>query len=188
MFVWDKCKAELSRIYIEVGEIKESIVKSDDCVFIEAWVMSERLPNFGRPECEKIVRRTVYSVFSQIKEMIGDKQACIVIMSNDVGEDSIEWSPSIALLFKYLVKEDMLRHSMFYTKHTQEEIEDMQKRRRWRRDEDNDLFDFLLETLDVFVYEQPNCYTNNKSEKICTTRSQIPLLLQTFIDFFSNDM
>ncbi len=184
MFNWAGCPPELYNLYIEVGEVKISSVRSDTCVFIEVWVASNYQDNRGRIECEKPVRRPIYAVFKQIQRLCGDRPACVVIMCNDVGVDTLDWGVSLSLLLWQLNKENRVKHTMLYTKKTKEQVEAMPEADLWRSEKDKELVRSLINTVDVFVYEQANCYSNNESAKDQTKNLQPPSLLCEFIDFF----
>ena len=158
MFNWDGCPSELFDKYIEVGEVKETSVKSEDSVFIELWVSSVFSNDCHRIECKSPVRRPIYGVYKQIRKICGDKSVCMIIMSDDVCDDTMNWGISLSLLLQQLKKENILKHSLLYTKKSKDEVEQIEQTKKWQNDREKKTFLSLFDMLDAVVFEKANCY------------------------------
>lgn len=186
MFNWNECPSELFDMYIEVGGIKESSVKSEECVFIELWISTVFSTDWHRYECKSPVRVPIYDVLKQIRKLCGAKAACMIIMCDDVCYDTMNWGISLSLLLQQLEKEKILKHSLIYTKMSSDEVEQLEQTTKWRKNSDKEKFLLLFDMLDVLVFEQANCYSKQKNIQIQSKTPEPPLLLSTFIRLANN--
>ena len=111
MFNREGSPAGLFDMYIEVGDVKKSKFESNNSVFIEIWIVSHFARNCIREECRQPVRRPIYDVLQQIKEMCGEKPANILFMCDDTQNDTILWAEAILLLQQELEKQKILFRS-----------------------------------------------------------------------------
>ena len=118
MFDWFGCPAGLFDLYMEVGSVQQSRVTSEQCTYIEVWVTSTFSRNCVREECRQPVRRPIYGVLKQIRELCAGKPACMIFLCDDRHDDAIRWMPAIDLLLKQMREEDLLKHTLLYTLET----------------------------------------------------------------------
>lgn len=81
----------------------------------------------------------------------------------------------------------LIKHSMLYTKKSEDELEQLEQIKKWRDESEKKAFLLLFDMLDVLVYEQANCYCKPKSTRIKSKNTEIPLLLSTFVRAFGNN-
>ena len=188
MFNWDGCPPGLFDSYIEVGDIKKSKFQTEDCVFIEIWVTAHFARNYIREECKHPMRTPIYGVLKQIKEMCGSKPVCIIIMCDDMGVDTIDWGVAIYLMLKQLEKENIIKHSMLFTKNDEKTVLNFAAIMKHCSNQDKETFLLLFNMLDAIVYQQPNYYAKQQNMLIKTRAGGLPPLLNDYIKATQKNM
>ena len=181
MVNWEGCPLELFDRYIEAGTVKKSKFQTEDCVFIELWLTATFTRKHVREECMHPVRTPIYSVLKQVKEMCGSKPACIMILCDDVGVDTIDWGAGIYLLLKELEKENIIKHSMLFTKNDENTVVNFSETMQYFSNQEQETILLLLDMLDAIVFEQPNYYVKQQNVRIKTRAGELPPLLGDYI-------
>lgn len=162
---WSDGSNELFNLYVEVGEVKLSSVKKDDCRYVECWISSFFHKNCIREECRNTKRRPIYGVIEHIEDLCGGENACIMIMEDD-NEDAVSsWSDAVCLLIKYIKRIDNVKAVIIFTKQTREELRARQENSPARVFERMD-YPTLCDAADVCVTRQSNVFSDSKDRKI----------------------
>lgn len=157
--------SELFNLYIEVGEIKLSSVKTEECRVIELWVGSCFRGKHQRAEYSKITRRPILSVLHDIEQLSEDKPSCVLIMEEEGCEAVHSWYEAVYLVIKYLHRLENIKAVVPFTKYTADEVVELSKR--------DNIYDFFADTrdtiyriADAYVCAQPNIYFPTHQRKL----------------------
>ena len=162
---WSADASELFNLYVEVGEVKLSSVKKDDCRYVECWISSFFHKNCIREECRNTKRRPIYGVIEHIEDLCGGENACVMIMEDD-NEDAVSsWSDAVYLLIKYIKRIDNVKAVIIFTKRTREELRARQENSPARVFERMD-YPNLCDAADVCVTRQSSVFSCSKDRKI----------------------
>ena len=183
-----RCPLEIFNMYIEVGDVKEAKIKSEECTYIEVWISPIFSNNCVRTECKHPMRRPIYSVLKQIQKLCINKPACVIIMCDDMGGDTITWGISISLLLQQLEKENILVHSMLFTKSDEKNAINFAHTAKHWSNKEKETFLLLFDMLDAVVYGQSNYYSRKEKIQIKTKACELPLLLRDFIQAAQKDI
>ena len=175
------CERSMSlfNLYMEVGEVKRSHVEVDGCVFIEVWVTSFSSRSDKREECKTYKRRPIYSILDQIKELIGDREACVLFLCNDGGDETVGWGVALALLWHHL--KQTAKYAVVFTKETKEEIDSLASANRYMSESDTQLAVSFFEQADAIVTSRSNFYGDEPIEAH-TRNERVALLLDGFME------
>ena len=119
---WRTGSGELFGLYIEVGEVKLSSLKAENCRFVECWISSYFHKNCEREECLNPKRRPIYGVIEYIENLCANENTCVLIMEDDNENAVKSWGTAVYLLVKYLKRIENIKAVMLFTKQTREEI------------------------------------------------------------------
>lgn len=162
---WTVGASELFNLYVEVGEVKLSSLKSEDCRFVECWISSHFHSGCVREECQNKKRRPIYGVIEYIEKLCEGENTCVLIMEDDTENAVRDWADAIYLLVKYLKRIDNVKAAVIFTKQTRDEISNLKvNHHSFACDPDECLA--LYETVDACVTQQSNIFSNSKDRKI----------------------
>ena len=166
-------------LYMEVGEVKRSPVEVDGCVFVEVWLASFASSPGKRTECKTYKRRPIYSVLEQIKELIGDREACVLFLCDDGRDETVSWGDALALLWHHLKK--TAKYAVVFTKESKEQLDMLGSANRYLSEDNTQLALSFFAEADAIVTERSNFYGDEPIE--AHTRSErVAILLDGFME------
>lgn len=178
MFRWEGCPLELYDVYMEVGEVKESDVKSEECCYIEVWLSSFFVKNPVRKPCVASVRRPVYGIIKQIRKLCGTKPACLILMCDDLSDDTLLWGVAISLLLRHLAP----AYALLCVKKTEAETESFVRNLNCRSFKDKETFQNLPTLPDAIVYGCPNRYADRTNASVKSNTPTLPTALEAYLN------
>ena len=181
MFNREWCPSGLFDMYIEVGDVKKSKFETNESVFIEIWIVSHFSGNCVREECKKPVRRPIYKVLQQIKELCGNKTANLLFMCDDMWNDTILWAEAILLLQQALENEKLIKHSVLYVRDSKEETENLVRSAKSHFDKSGEIVLSLLNMQTAVIYGQSNCYMKSENAYVYSKAPELPDEIKNYI-------
>ena len=166
-------------LYMEVGEVKRSHVEVDGCVFVEVWLASFASSPGKRADCKRYKRRPIYSVLEQIKELIGDREACVLFLCDDGRDETVSWGDALALLWHHL--KQTAKYAVVFTKETKEQIDDLASADRYMSESDTQLAVSFFEQADAIVTSRSN-FCGDEPIEAHTRNERVALLLDGFME------
>lgn len=171
---WDKRyePSEMFDIYVEVGEIKLSDIKTEKTGFAELWVSPCFRSSQIRKECRSKSRRSLFSVIDDIKKLCEDRDICVLIMEDESEYAVGPWSDALCPIVKYLKFIGNVKSVITYTKQTKDEIDAQIRKERAISEFDVLGFELaknggvnLFEITDGYVTEKSNAYSDENGKQ-----------------------
>lgn len=151
--------------YIEVGQIKISTIKCDNCQYIELWVSPCLTGKKIREECKNPKRRQIYSVLVELEELCREQDTCVLIMDDDNTNGTDAFYKAIYPIVVYLHLLKYIKAVILFTKLPHEKIlkPDTVK---FFQPSDEYFHKSLYNTVDAYISNQPNCYTSSTDRTV----------------------
>ena len=177
---WRKGSGELFGLYVEVGKIQPSALKSEKCNFVECWISSYFHKNCLREECASSSRRPIYSVIEDIENLCVGENSCVLIMEDDTENAIKDWHTAVYLIVKYLKRIEKIKSVMIFTKQTREEI-NTPNRPLYCSDFEFETRNDLFKLVDVCFTERSNAFVDSAVGQVVTNMSESEELVKALL-------
>ena len=177
---WRKGSGELFGLYVEVGKIQPSALKSEKCNFVECWISSYFHKNCLREECASSSRRPIYSFIEYIENLCVGENSCVLIMEDDTENAIRDWHTAIYLIVKYLKRIEKIKSVMIFTKQTAEEI-NTPRRPSFCSDFEIESRDDLYKLVDVCFTERSNVFVDSTGGQVVINTSECEELAESLL-------